>query len=51
MDWLLQEFRKLPREHQKALFDRLRLLVNSASTVATSRQAAFSTQKQRTKAE
>ena len=51
MDWLLQEFRKLPREQQKALFDRLRLLVNSAPTAAACCQAAFSMQKQRTKAE
>ena len=29
MEWLLQEFSKLPREQQKTLFDRLRLLVNS----------------------
>lgn len=29
MEWLLQEFSKLPREQQKTLFERLRLLVNS----------------------
>lgn len=29
MEWLLQEFCKLPREQQMALFERLRLVVNS----------------------
>lgn len=29
MEWLLQEFSKLPREQQKCLFERLQLLVNS----------------------